>query len=781
MIKINFVIYLFLSLAYSAQTQAQTPTTIPNSLSAEPNTSPSAPSIDEVKSEIKTDFKGEIFEKGSRIPLKEVNVFLLPSKLKAQTNNQGEFHFENISEGTYQIVLNLPGYKKFEKTVAVSSGSSKLKYYIEKESYLSFETTVVGQKQKRDQTQKSLTQEQFLGMPGSGGDPVKAVQNLPGVNRVQGFSSQVVIQGGEPKDTAYNIDGHDIPIVFHFGGLSSVVMPEALEQVDYLSAGYGSDYSRATGGIIGLKTKIPNSGDRNKKSFFFADNLRIGGLYESNIDPNTSYLISGRASYVGLFLQQVAKNNEDFNLTVAPEFYDVTGIYHKKLNDTDDFNLVALASRDTLAFVLKEPFKTDPSFRGRFYNETQFYRFIPSWSRKIDNERNLKVSAGLGQNQLLVDLGQQFFNLQSEIVSFRGEFEQRYTPQWISQVGVDNLYGNAKVKIKIVQPRSEGGVSNPFSSGEIKERDVTAKLSNIGLYNRHEITSGAWTYTPGLRLDKYSLTKETFLSPRMAVKWSLDNDWVLKSATGLYYQPPEPQEQDKAFGNPEIKSPRATHFTFGFEKDFRKGSSDGFSFQSQFFDKWLDKLVDPSYAQVEREGVLVDENYNNDGGGRSYGIENQLKWNDPLWEVWLSYTWSESFRWNKNISKYKHAYDQTHNLNLVASKKLENNWKVASRFRYVTGNPVTPVVSGIFDADNDVYIPQRGGLYSERYKDFYQLDLRIDKKWILDEEIWTMYLDIQNVLNTKNPESIEYSYNYSQKEYISGLPFLPAFGVKGEF
>ena len=307
-------------------------------------------------------YQGRLLEKGTQLPLKEVSVFLLPQKLKVQTDDKGHFQFSELNEGEYQLIVNLSGYKKLEKQILIfeTSGNDSLQsqFYLEKETYLAFETTVVGQKQKRDQTQKTLTQEQFLSMPGSGGDPVKAVQNLPGVNRVQGFSSQVVIQGGEPKDTAYNIDGHEIPIVFHFGGLTSVVMPEALEQVDYLSAGYGSEYSRATGGIIGLKTKKPDAGERQKKSFFFADNLKIGGLFEKNLDDNSSFLISGRASYVGLFLKEIAKDNEDFNLTVAPEFYDLTSVYHQKLNATDDFNFIALASRDTLAFVLKEPLKS---------------------------------------------------------------------------------------------------------------------------------------------------------------------------------------------------------------------------------------------------------------------------------------------------------------------------------------------------------------------------------------------------------------------------------------
>ncbi len=726
-------------------------------------------------------FKGRILEKGTQLLLKGVNVFLLPLKLKAQTDTNGDFQFDNVDEGTYQLVINLAGYKKLETQIDLDSETKKRKYYVEKESYLSFETTVVGQKAKRDQTQKTLTQEQFLSMPGSGGDPVKAVQNLPGVNRVQGFSSQVVVQGGEPKDTAYNIDGHAIPIVFHFGGLTSVVMPEALEQVDYLSAGYGSEYSRATGGIIGLKTKNPEPGERKKKSFFFVDNLKMGALYEGNIDESSDFLISARASYVGLFLKQIAKDREDFNLTVAPEFYDITGIYHKKLDDKQDLKIVTLASRDTLAFVLKEPLKTDPAFRGKFYNETQFYRFVPEWTYKLDSETQYKLSAGVGQNQIVVDLGDQYFNLRSDVLNVRAELEKTLSSNWVTQLGIDNLYSSANVKIKIAQPRSEGGVSNPFSTGELKERETTAQGNDSGLYNRHEFKIGDWTLTPALRADQFKSSNETYLVPRLAAKYNMSTSLLLKAAGGRYYQPAQPQEQDRIFGNPNVRAPRADHLTFGFEKDFRDSSDSGLTWQTSYFDKWLDQLVVQSSGQVERDGLLVSENYNNSGRGRAYGIENQLKWNDANWDIWLAYTWSESFRWNDHVAKYKHEYDQTHNFNLVAARKMNNNWKVSGRARYVTGNPYTPIVSGTFDSDNDVYIPKRGDFYSERHSDFFQLDLRIDKKWIFDDEIWTLYLDIQNVLNTKNQESIEYSFDYSQKEFISGLPLLPAFGVKGEF
>ncbi len=64
---------------------------------------------------------------------------------------------------------------------------------------------------------------------------------------------------------------------------------------------------------------------------------------------------------------------------------------------------------------------------------------------------------------------------------------------------------------------------------------------------------------------------------------------------------------------------------------------------------------------------------------------------------------------------------------------------------------------------------------------FFALDIRVDKKWIYDTWILSAYLDIQNLTNHKNPETITYSYNYLQSATVNGLPILPTLGVQGEF
>jgi hypothetical protein len=101
--------------------------------------------------------------------------------------------------------------------------------------------------------------------------------------------------------------------------------------------------------------------------------------------------------------------------------------------------------------------------------------------------------------------------------------------------------------------------------------------------------------------------------------------------------------------------------------------------------------------------------------------------------------------------------------------------------RYSTGTPVTPVTSATYDSDNDVFIPNRGKTYSARMNDFFQWDVRIDKKWVLEAMLISAYLDLQNITNRKNQETLNYNFDYSESKAVTGLPFFPILGIEGEF
>jgi len=238
--------------------------------------------------------EGKLVIKGSSDPLPEANVFLLPDKLKVTSDSKGKFRFEGIESSEVTVVVNTPGYQKLEEKLTLEGDLEKT-FRLEPEPTLDYETTIQSS-EDRDQVKRTLSKKSAALQPGAGSDPIRAVQNLPGVNRSQGFTSQVIIQGSAPEDTRYTIDGHEIPLIFHFGGLSSVFNPDLTESFDYLSAGYQSNYGRAMGGVLNLNTRDVKN--KRLKGSAFIDTFNSGATLETPVGEKGQLAVGGRISYV---------------------------------------------------------------------------------------------------------------------------------------------------------------------------------------------------------------------------------------------------------------------------------------------------------------------------------------------------------------------------------------------------------------------------------------------------------------------------------------------------
>lgn len=720
---------------------------------------------------------GQLLEKGTRNKLADTKIFILPHKLSAITDQDGHFTFEQVPDGDFTWVINSAGYQKLELADQTQSPIKTL--YLERITYQVYETTVTGKIKKRDDSTQTLTQDQFLMAPGAGYDPVKAVQNLTGVAQTQ--SAQIIIQGANPDDTKYMVNQHQIPLVFHFGGLSSIVMPNAVESVDYLSAGYGPEYGRAIGGLVGLNTRAPKT-DRYH-GLAYVDIFNSGALFEGPIKKNQSFLISARRSYIGQVLSRVLKDKEDFNFTVAPTYSDVTAIYQNKINEKNLFKMDVIGSQDELKFVLNKPVGNDPNLRGNFYQKTEFFRFIPRYLYDINAKSQFDTSIGVGPDHLIVKLNNQYLDIKALNLTTRTEYRNEFSPRFKFFTGFDTITTKNDVGVNLPKTYSNGGVSNGFSSGETAVTRLKSTSGQYAWYVRNELKSSEnspLTISPNLRYEYFENTQDSLLSPRLNGRYTLTDSLTLRAASGIYYQSAKPQEQSPDFGNPGIKPPKAVHLSAGFTKDFRQGSSEGFIWSSGFFYKKLSDLVIQSNKFTVRDGQTIKENFNNEGTGLIHGLENNLKYRFQDYSFTVAYTLLKSYRTEPNTSRHSSEYDQTHNVNLIASME-KGKWTYSSRFRYVTGNPMTPVIGSYYDADNNTYIPVRGPIYSSRLNDFMQLDVRIDRKFVFNQWLLFAYLDIQNITSHKNEQQINYSYDYSQKQATVGLPILPTFGLRGEF
>ena len=147
------------------------------------------------------------------------------------------------------------------------------------------------------------------------------------------------------------------------------------------------------------------------------------------------------------------------------------------------------------------------------------------------------------------------------------------------------------------------------------------------------------------------------------------------------------------------------------------------------------------------------ENLNNDGIGRIYGGEVSARLNPSRRTTgFLSYTAARAASATTAGEGWRlFSWDQTHILTMAGSLRLGNGWDLSSTFRYVTGNPMTPVKDSTYNANVDIYRPVYGGVNSERNPAFHRLDLRIEKAWQVSTGSLAAYLDRAERLQPPEP------------------------------
>ena len=242
---------------------------------------------------------------------------------------------------------------------------------------------------------------------------------------------------------------------------------------------------------------------------------------------------------------------------------------------------------------------------------------------------------------------------------------------------------------------------------------------------------------------------------------------------GLYSQPPEFSESSPGIGNPNLEPIRSTHYGLGAEWV----PSEALEFGVDFFYK------DIWDRPVSVPGGLPPR-FSNDGIGRIFGAElsGRVKPTDdlPLF-AYLSYTVSRSERRDAVDQDWRlFDFDQTHIFTIAGVYKLGRGWELGATFRLVSGNPTTPIVGSVYDVRTDTYSPIPGPTNSTRNPLFHRLDVRIEKIW--DFKSWKLafFLDVQNIYNNRNQEGTTYNYDFSESVPISGLPIIPALGLRGE-
>jgi TonB family protein len=740
-------------------------------------------------------------------PLPGVAVVLIDAlgmKYETVTDAEGKWLFENMTAGAYRLKIAPEGFVPVDSKEQVIGGeATEITFRILPEA-TETEVIIRGERPPREVTRRTLQRREIERIPGTSGDALRSIQSLPGVARPPGLAGLLIVRGSAPEETGTFIDGAQIPLIYHFGGLSSVVPTELLDQLDFYPGNFSVRYGRFRGGIVDAALRKPNTecygdyGAATEREGCYHGMVQVD-LIDARVlaqgpvlgSKDWSFAVGGRRSWIDSWLKPVLEEAGS-NVTSAPVYYDYQAIVERNKGPNDKLSFRFFGSDDRIELLLNSPAAQDPGFGGNLRFATAFTRFQAVYQKALSSKTNIDTMFSVGTDKIDFSLGGNLrFEIQQVPIDIRSEIGHKIHHTAKLNVGLDFQTGSYDVFVRAPPPPRPGEVaSGPFATAIPLEATATGTLFRPAWYTDLE-----WQphkrlrLVPGVRLDYARDSGHADVNPRVNARYKLilpeEEFWfgkplgtTLKAGVGKYSQPPQFQETNEIFGTPGVGSNQSMHYSLGIEQGL-----------TQQIEVSVEGYYKDFYNSVSRNpdenGVFV---YDNQGSGRVIGMETLLKYNpDERFFGWVTYTLSQSLRRDCEGCELRNfEFDQTHNLIMLGSYRLGRGWELGARFRVVSGPLVTPVANpdtlpSIYSGDAGSYIPLQGKPYSERLPLFHQLDMRVDKLWQLRTWRFATYVDIQNVYNNAAKEALLYNYNFSQQAYQTGLPILPSLGVRGEF
>ena len=636
---------------------------------------------------------------------------------------------------------------------------------------------VRGQRAPRESTRRVLERAEIATMPGTNGDALHAVENLPGVARTSGISSNLVVRGSGPQDTGVFADGVWLVNAFHFGGITSVVPTEVLERLDFYPGNFSPEYGRQMGGIIDLGIRSPRK-DRFGGLVQF-DLLDGRLLAEGPLGPSTRFLVAGRRSWIDAWLGPALKSS-GAGVTIAPVYYDYQAMIEQDLSPSTTARLLLFGADDRFAINVRSPSSDDPGLGGDVGQSETFVRLQARLDSRLSDRTRFINMVAVGTNGEHFALGNNSADATYGVIDSRSDLRAQLSRSVTAAAGVALLAGHYDVHLNIIPRPGDGEVPGPIFAAPKYALSGDGMLWRPGAYAMFELTPAqGLKVVPGLRLDYSNESGQLTFDPRISARFDVASSprrTTVKAGAGAFHQPPQPFESILPFGSPSVKNNLAIHYSLGLEQEL----SSEVEVSLEGFYKDLRYLVVGRSATSSAEAGTV---FSNTGEGRTFGTELLARWKPGRgFSGFIAYTMSRSERRLDDARPFSaYEFDQTHILNALASYQLGRGWSVGARFRYVTGNPYTPYVGAIADLDAGAYVPLASPFpNSARVAPFHSLDLRVDKTWTFSSWRLTAYLDVRNAYNRQNPEAMTYNYNFSQSQTLAGLPFLPIVGVRGE-
>jgi hypothetical protein len=756
---------------------------------------------------------GSIKDHDSGEALIGASVYNIHTKQGTTANNYGFFSITQPKDSVY-LSVSFVGYE-----------TRIIKFFLSKDTTIQVgllngtmlqEVVVKGSAEEKiqDRTRMSTIDvpiEQIKALPAFLGevDVFKVLQLLPGVQAGSEGSSGLYVRGGGPDQNLILLDGVPVYNASHLFGFFSVFNADAINRVELVKGGFPARYGGRLSSVIDINMKEGNTKKMKGEGSvgIVASRLTI----EGPIGKNTSFIVSGRRTYIDALASPLIRKASHGNSRVGYYFYDLNAKINYRINDKNRIFLSAYTGTDKAYAHTKDDYNTTSSSTSErkdlglgWGNTTTALR----WNAVITNKLFSNVTATYSRYKFLVSADsktsitdtdttkQDFYHTEyhSGIRDYALKIDLDYLPS-------PNHY--VKFGAQVIQHRFSPGVLN-YNNSQAQDITLNASIINTKEFFAYleddfliteKLKINAGLHTSGFLVDDKFFKS---LQPRISGRYLVSSQLSMKASYAQMAQyihllsnvgiglPTDLWVPATRLAPPERSYISALGAAYNLNSKY-EFSIEGYYKEMQSVIEYKDGA---NYLNVEGNWQTKIER----GQGQSYGAEFFAQKKTGKISGWVGYTLSWTNRKFANLNygrTFPYKYDRRHDIKIAVVYQMRKNRDFSLTWVYGSGAAVT-LPQSVYSqhADPNQYygdsenIKYYGSRNSYRMHAYHRLDLSYtatkQTKW--GERSWS--IAVYNLYSRKNPFFIDLaSDKHGNKKFVqySLFPIIPSIAYRFKF
>nr|WP_294941778.1 carboxypeptidase-like regulatory domain-containing protein [uncultured Mucilaginibacter sp.] len=711
--------------------------------------------------------RGKITAVLSNDPLTGVNIVITGTDKGTTTDSAGNYTLTGLRPGYYTLQFSLVGYR--QKTLfdiqVTNAKIAVADLSMEDDAQTLNEVRVAAPRffktLESPVSLRTIGSTEIKRNPGGNRDISKVIQSLPGVSSPVSFRNDIIIRGGAPNENRFYIDGIEIPNINHFatqgssGGPVGLINVDFINEVDFYSGAFPANRGNALSSVFEFKQKDGPT-DRTNATLTIGSS-DFAATLAGPLSKKTTFISSYRYSYLqGLF--------KLIGLPFLPSYQDFQFKVKTKFNAKNELTILGLGALDR--------FKLNLDAKNTELNQYTLAN-IP-----VNSQNNYTIGATYKNYR---SNGYSLFVLSRDYLDNRAKKFQDNNEAGTKTLDYNSKEIENKFRFENVSRANNYRIS--FGAGA-ETAQYTTNTFNLLPFNSNIYTSeinffkyslfgqlsrayfeDKLNLSAGIRADvnTYSSKMNNLaktLSPRFSASYNISEKLSINFNTGIYYQLPAYtvlgyRDSSGVLANGGVKYISNKQLVLGLEYNTLKNTRFTIEgFYKHYKDYPVERVLGDSIplANLGADfGVVGNQQVVGYTKGRSYGVEffAQQRLNKGFYGIFALTLFRSEFQ-DKKGQYVQSSWNNRYILSMTGGKVFKRNWEVGAKLRLTGGGPYTPynISTSTLKSNYAIFpqgIPDWTQLNSRQLNTFYQVDVRVDKKYPFKKFTLNVYLDIQNL------------------------------------